>query len=214
MPTAGSSRVFGNETSCTNVLVLPVQLTIVAEIDLSTSKLAVETLDGSILSAGGEVALGNTLKVSIEAADYDGLAISRPGLQIVVRLCTGENETVETVNLVFVNGSRYRAEVPGAWIQDAGDYFLAFTSSNDGTTLKFPLNVRASSLSLYIALSISSVRGPSAAHLLGHYIRAAIAYTVVPLVVAATRAHATCHGLLAVQKQAPSEDVLAPISEL
>ena len=157
MPTAGpNSSVFERETSVLNMVA---ELTIVAEVDLTPSDLTVQTLDGGILRSGAAVAIESSLTVTIEAFDFERLAVSRPGLQITVRLFTDDDsKTLKGVaNLFFHGENRYRAELPGSWLQDAGSYILnVSTAGTDLETLRF--DVTNSKLSLYIAAAISSVR--------------------------------------------------------
>jgi hypothetical protein len=162
MPTAGSNRsVFEKESS---VLHMVAELTVVAEVDLLPSDLTVQLLDGSILSTGALVTTESSLMVTIVAFDFERLAVSRPGLQITVSLFTDDDsKTLKGVaTLFFHRDNRYRGEVPGSWLQDAGRYVLAVGNSSDFVTLRF--DVTNSKLSLYLAAGIGSVRPHNQTH--------------------------------------------------
>jgi hypothetical protein len=136
------------------------ELWIVADVSLEQDDATVQTADGSVLGVEAEVPAGSKLTVTVSAFDYERLPISRPGLQIAMRLTMGDTTKPlfkGAASLVHLAGNKYRAEVPGTWLVDAGSYHLAITSStNSGATLKF--TVSSSRQSLYIALGISSVR--------------------------------------------------------
>jgi hypothetical protein len=169
IPTAGSKSVFEREAG---LLTMPVELTIVAEIDIGASELRIQTDDGSMLLDNKidmlpnapeiEVTAEAKLTVTLKTFDYEQLPILRPSLRIEMELfMDGANGQTPkgAANLLFLSGNYYRVEVPGKWLKDAGKYTLKITGGNGAVnTVAVHLIVSSNQLQLYIALGISSVR--------------------------------------------------------
>jgi hypothetical protein len=178
MPVAGLSSVFENETGH---LTMPVELKIVAEIDIDSSELKLETDDGSVLlddqigmrpDSEIEVAEDGKLTATFKAFDYERFPIVRPDLRIEIRLrYLGENgiKDLGRTGLLFLTDNVYRAEVPGKWLTEPGNYHLIIASnltelgndhlsigSNNGA-MTTRIIVVSSKLKLYIAGGISGV---------------------------------------------------------
>jgi hypothetical protein len=139
-----------------NELTMVAELSIVADIDLHASDLIVRSADASVLGAGDELAAGSKLLVTVKAFDFEYFPISRPGLQIKMSLFMGDKDVLKgETNLLFLTANEYRAELPAAWVQDAGLYHLNVSSSTGDVAFSF--SVVSGNQSLFIALGISSV---------------------------------------------------------
>jgi hypothetical protein len=152
MPSAIQDHVFEQGS---NELAMIVELSIISDVSLELKDVTVQTADASALGAGGEVAVGSKLIVTVVAFDYERLPISRRDLQIGMNLSMG-GVWKGAANLLYLTANEYRAEVPA--IPDAGSYDLIISSSTGSVTLRF--TVSGSKQALYIALGISSVRTP------------------------------------------------------
>jgi hypothetical protein len=178
MPVAGLSSVFENETGH---LTIPVELEIVSDIDIDSSELKLQTDDGSVLldvqigkrpDSEIEVAEDGKLTATFKAFDYERFPIVRPDLRIEIRLrYLGENgiKDLGRTGLLFLTDNVYRAEVPGKWLTEPGNYHLIIASnltelgndhlsigSNNGA-MTTRIIVVSSKLKLYIAGGISGV---------------------------------------------------------
>jgi hypothetical protein len=155
MPSANRDQVFEQGS---NELAMIVELSIISDVSLELKDVTVQTADASALGAGGEVAVGSKLIVTVVAFDYERLPISRRDLQIEMSLeMMGDTQVFKgNTKLAFWADNKYRAEVPPTWIEVAGSYHIKIASASSNVTLHF--TVSSSKQSLYIALGISSVR--------------------------------------------------------
>jgi hypothetical protein len=146
-----AESVFENAS---HVLEMQVELSISAEAYLLDSDVEVRTSSADMVTGGGVVIAGDTLKVTVNTFDCERVPISRPGLQIVLSLRGGTTGT--RTDLHHQQGHIYEADVPSSWIEDAGSYTL-WVNSTAGEPVRLDFKVTKTNSQLYIGIGIVGI---------------------------------------------------------